>query len=377
MFRWIHAAVPAVLLHACIGSVYCWSQYSANLMEIFGTSKLTVDIGFTLIIFFLGMSAACFGSIIEKNPKIGAILSTIIFSLGMVIMALAIRTTCLPMMFVATSLIGCGTGIGYVTPIKTMMLYFADHKGLASGLAITGFGLAKFLVSPFIEFLLKSVSLEAMFLILSGIYLTIMCLSTVLLRKYPNYDTSKSDSFSDIWNIVLKKKEYASIWLMFCINISCGLAFIANEKGILQSIGVKEIGIILSLCALFNALGRLGFSALSDKIGRKAVYHFICTGGIFGCFFAFTGNIILAVVGILAIEAVYGGNFSSIPALLAKRFGIQNVSRIHSITLTGWSIGGIIGPLLANLIHGNSLYLVLACLYLIGFSLMYLNIRKS
>lgn len=373
--KWLNCAIPGVALTTCIGSVYCWSQFSQNLMAVFGLSKMMTDVGFTLIIFFLGMFAALFGSTIEKNPRIGAWLSTAVFITGFAMLGISVDAVSVPLFYVSTALIGAGTGIGYVTPVKTLMAFFSDHKGLASGLAITGFGLAKFVAAPVIEFLLANVSLSHMFYIMGAIYAAVMTGSSLLLRKYPKAETEFGNrSFS--YKLILKSKEWWSIWFMFAVNISCGLSIISQEKSILSALGITAIAAILSGTALSNSGGRLGFSTLSDKIGRKAAYHFVCSFGILGALFCVTGSPVLSVLGILLCEAAYGGNFSVLPSLLAKRFGMGNASRVHAMTLTGWSVGGIVGPLLANTFTGSTLYIVLATLYFIAFTVMEMNVRK-
>lgn len=374
--KWINCAIPGVALTTCIGSVYCWSQFSANLMQTFSITRFQTDIGFTLIIFFLGMCAAIFGSTIEKNPRLGAWLSTIVFITGFLMLGTAVTIQCLPAFYIATAIIGAGTGIGYVTPVKTLMAFFADHKGMASGLAITGFGLAKFIASPVIEWLLANVSLANMFYIMGGIYAAVMVGSSLLLRKYP-YMAQEYGSSDLRYGDLLKRKEWWAIWFMFMANISCGLAIISQEKMLLLGLGIASVAAILSGTALSNAGGRIGFSTLSDKIGRKASYHFVCSFGIMGALFCITGNPVMSVIGILLCEAAYGGNFSVLPSLLARRFGMTNASRIHSLTLTGWSVGGIFGPLLANTFTGTSLYLVLAILYFIAFTVMEMNVKKG
>ena len=373
--KWLNCAVPGVALTTCIGSVYCWSQFSAELSSSLGLSAFATDIGFTLIIFFLGMCAAAFGSTIEKNPRFGAILSTVVFITGFLMLGVSTLVGSVPCFYLSTALIGAGTGIGYVTPVKTLMAFFADHKGLASGLAITGFGLAKFIASPVIEYLLSAVSLHNVFFIMGGIYAAVMTLSAIFLRKYPYQFTQASATFR--YRDILKSKEWWAIWFMFMTNISCGLSIISQEKGLLSAIGIGAIGAVLSGTALANAGGRLGFSTLSDKIGRKAAYHWIWSFSILGALFCVTGSPVLSVVGILLCEAAYGGNFSALPSLLAKRFGMQNASTVHSMTLTGWSVGGIFGPLLAHTFSGSTLYIVLAILYFIAFTVMELNIRKD
>lgn len=373
--KWLNCAIPGVALTTCIGSVYCWSQFSRELMETFGTTRFQTDLGFTLIIFFLGLCAAIFGSTIEKNPRTGAWLSTIVFITGFLMLGVAVYTKCLPAFYIATAVIGAGTGIGYVTPVKTLMAFFADHKGMASGLAITGFGLAKFVASPVIEWLLATVPLYGVFFSMGAIYAAVMVASSLLLRKYPKME--KEYGNPDFrYSLVFKRKEWWAIWFMFMTNISCGLAIISQEKGLLLGLGIASVAAILSGTALANSGGRIGFSTLSDRIGRKASYHFVCSFGILGALFCVTGSPVLTVIGILLCEAAYGGNFSVLPSLLAKRFGMSSASRIHSMTLTGWSVGGIFGPVLANTFTGTTLYLVLAVLYFIAFTVMEINVKK-
>ena len=374
--KWLNCAIPGVALTTCIGSVYCWSQFAANLMETFALTRFQTDIGFMLIIFFLGMCAAAFGQVIEKNPRLGAWLSTAVFITGFMMLGTAVAIGSVPAFYIATAVIGAGTGIGYVTPVKTLMAFFSDHKGLASGLAITGFGLAKFIASPVIEWLLANVSLSSMFFIMGGIYAVVMLASSIMLRKYPYPLSEQVVDRTFRYSYILKNKEWWSIWFMFMTNISCGLAIISQEKGLLTALGISAIAMVLSGTALSNAGGRLGFSSISDKIGRKAAYHFVCSFGILGAVFCITGSPLLSVIGILLCEAAYGGNFSVLPSLLAKRFGMSNASRVHSMTLTGWSFGGIFGPLLANTFTGNSLYIILAVLYFIAFTVMEMNVRK-
>ena len=165
---------------------------------------------------------------------------------------------------------GCGTGIGYVSPIKQLLSNFADHKGLASGLAITGFGLGKFVAA--IEYLLTAVSLPTMFLVLAGAFLLIMSVCSWLFKPNPAFISTVYTAIpiKTLVKFTFLTKQYISVWLMFCINISCGLAIISQEKGLLTGLGFKEIATIMSLTAVFNILGRFGMSTASDHIGRKA-----------------------------------------------------------------------------------------------------------
>lgn len=369
MNRYLNVLLPGVGLPLSLGTVYNFSQYSMDLQTLFGISKFATDIGFTLIIFFLGMCAACFGRQVELNPKKMSIVSTILFAIGMFSMFISTFFGILPLYYVACSFMGAGTGIGYVCPIKQLLSNFKDHKGLASGLAITGFGLGKFVAAPAIEFLLSAVALPYMFLILCGAFLFIMMMCNLLFKPNPAYISTiyTAVPIMTLKNTVFLTKQYISVWLMFCINISCGLAIISQEKSLLLDLGFKEIATIMSLTAVFNILGRFLMSALSDKIGRKAAYHYVCSFGIIASFLCFTQISWLALIGILLVEYAYGGTFSVLPSLLAKHFGSTSVSTVHAMTLSGWAIAGIIGPTIANLITGPYLYLIIGLMYLFGF----------
>ena len=170
-----------------------------------------------------------------------------------------------------------------------------------------------------------------------------------------------------MWKTKFLTKEYISIWFMFFVNITCGLALISQEKGIFQEAGFTAIAALMAGTAVANVGGRFGMSTASDYIGRKASYHWIASLGILGAFLCYTQNPVLLVIGILMIEWNYGGGFSVLPSLLAKHFGSSCLSTVHSMTLTGWGLAGIAGPVLGNMFVGKDLYLVLALLYFVGF----------
>ena len=372
-------AVPGVLLPMSLGTCYNYSQYAKNIMEIFDISKFSADIGFTAIIFFLGMTAAFCGKYVAMFPKRMGIISTILFVTGMILLSTATYFNLLPLYYIACSFIGAGTGIGYTVPIKQIMMAFQYNKGMASGLCIGGFGLGKFVFAPLFEYLLATFTLPIVFLILSGIFLIVMSISCILFKPNQAYISTEYTvaKYKDLLKSVFLTKEYISIWFMFFINITCGLALISQEKGLLQAAGFTIIATLMSLTAIANISGRFGMSTLSDYIGRKASYHYVCSLGILGAFLCYTQNPILLIIGILFCEFAYGGNFSCLPSLLAKQFGTSNVSTIHAMTLSGWAMAGIVSVILANLFTGNILYLILALLYFIGFLGFTICVKKK
>lgn len=367
--RLFNIILPGIFIPLVLGSVYNYSQYAKNIMEAFDITKFSADIGFTLIIFFLGTGAAFFGRFVEMFPKRMAVVSTILFAIGVLLLSFATYTGFLPLYYIGCSFMGTGTGIGYTSPIKQLLSLSQNHKGFFSGLSICGFGLGKFVAAPMIECLLANFTLPIVFLLMGLIFLAVMSFSSWLYKPNPAYISTKYTAIP--YKILIKTKfltkEYISIWFMFFINITCGLALISQEKMLFQNAGYTAIAALMAATAIANVGGRFGMSTASDYIGRKGSYNIICTVGILGAFLCYTQNPVLLVGGILFCEFAYGGNFSVLPSLLAKQFGDGCLSTVHSMTLSGWGLAGITSVILANTFTGNTLYLILACLYLIGF----------
>lgn len=374
--KWVRAAIPALLIHCSIGTVYCWSLVSETIVEHFGgsVSKGTIEWAFSLAIFFLGMSAAFLGPFVERDIHRSSLVAAICFAAGMAGTGFSIQHRSVVGIFLFYGIImGIGLGTGYLSPVKTLMLWFCDQKGLATGLAIAGFGLAKVIASPLIEFLQNQFGIVAMFYMLAAFYFLLMFTGHLLLAKPEGWSEPHEKSSESVLSI-LKNKTFIGIWLMFYINITCGLALISQEKSIVKAIGlVAFAGVVSSITAVFNAGGRLGFSAWADHMkDRNTVYKMIFVLSII-----FTGLTILTdgigngyaflVIPLLfVINACYGGGFSNVPALLSDHFGMKSISRIHGLCLSAWAFAGLTGNQIATYIvnhtgsfvtdaHGNSI----------------------
>ena len=364
--KWIRAAIPALLLHCSIGSVYCWSTFKATIAEQIGMSSFSVGWAFSLAIFFLGMSAAFMGKLVEKNIHRSSLIACVCFTAGMIGTGLSIQflkgVPALIAIFVCYGCImGIGLGVGYLTPVKTLMLWFKDKKGLATGISIMGFGLAKAIATPIMEAIQSGLGIAPMFYILGGVYFAMMFLGHLLLKKPEGWKEEESGSFSI--KEMFKKREFLGIWLMFFLNIHCGLMLITYEKQILQTVfaGLAVLGIIVSVIpsvsSAFNALGRIGYSSLSDKLRqRNSIYKIIFISCIGACILSLvTGNAVIGVIMIIllfVINAGYGGGFSTLPALLSERFGMKKISKIHGLALSAWAIAGLTGNNMSELILG-------------------------
>ncbi len=373
--KWVRAALPALLLHCSIGTVYCWSLVSKPISDYIGSSKSAVEWAFSIAIFFLGMSAAFLGNVVEKDIHKSSLIATICFTVGMAGTGFFIYQKSLIGIFICYGVImGIGLGTGYLSPVKTLMLWFKEQKGLATGLAVAGFGLAKVIASPLMEFLQNKVGIVKMFYILAGIYFVLMFTGHLLLAKPKGWVEEHHKSEGGSLLKVFKNKTFIGIWLMFFINITCGLAIISQEKYIIEAIGLAGmVSVISSLTAVFNAGGRLGFSAWADRLkDRNTVYKVMfSTSIVFSLIVIFTNGIknsyAIAVIPLLfVVNACYGGGFSNVPTLLSDHFGMKTISQIHGLVLSAWAFAGIFGNQLATFIvkHSDSGYQ--AILYVTG-----------
>ena len=380
--KWIRAAIPALLLHCSIGTVYCWSIFSQEIADYIGYTKANTEWAFSFAIFFLGMSAAFLGNVVEKDIHKSSLIATICFALGMALNGFFIyyggqhqhSPIALIGIYISYGFImGVGLGTGYLSPVKTLMLWFQDRKGLATGLAVAGFGAAKAIASPIMQSMLENLgegSVYKMFLILAGVYFVMMFVGHLLLAKPAGWHEPQGKDAKPSIMQVLKTKpitNYIGIWVMFYINITCGLALISQEKMIVKCVGLAAYaGIISTISAIFNAGGRLGFSAWADTMkDRNTIYKMIFILSIaFTALVMITGGIkngegnglliFLVLALIFIVNAGYGGGYSNVPTLLSDHYGMGSISAIHGITLSAWAFAGLTGNQVATLIVNNT-----------------------
>ena len=379
--KWVRAAIPALLLHCSIGTVYCWSLFCQEIADYIGHTKGATEWAFSFAIFFLGMSAAFLGNVVEKDIHKSSLIAAICFASGMAgtgffiyyggqnkgsVLALVGIYLCYGF------IMGVGLGTGYLSPVKTLMLWFHDRKGLATGLAVAGFGAAKAIASPIMESMLKSLGEDGiyqMFLILAVVYFAMMFVGHLLLKKPEGWhEPQKKEKSQGIMTVIKTRPimNYVGIWLMFYINITCGLALLSQEKMIFKCIGLAgSVGILATVSAIFNAGGRLGFSAWADKMkDRNTIYKIIFILSIsLTALVILTSGIkngaetpilaVLVIILTMAVNAGYGGGFSNVPTLLSDHYGMGSISALHGITLSAWGFAGLTGNQLASWIVAN------------------------
>ena len=394
--KWIRAAIPALLIHCSVGTVYCWSTFKQSIAQQIGISPFAVGWAFSLAIFFLGMSAAFAGRFVEKDIHKSSLIACLYFTTGMIGTGLSIQfltgwAAMIGIYLCYGVIMGIGLGVGYLTPVKTLMLWFSKNKGLATGISIMGFGLAKAIATPIMEWLQGQFGIAPMFIILGIFYFCLMFLGHLLLKKPKGWiEPQNKDGFNVL--SMFKNRTFVCIWLMFFLNIHCGLMIISYEKQILNTAFAASaslpllVSIIPSITAGANALGRIGYSTLSDKLKERNYVY----GGIFiSCIVisvltVFSNAIqdaselfiaaVFVIAFLLIINAGYGGGFSTLPALLSERFGMEKISQIHGLALSAWAIAGLTGNNTTELalsfgwnypmiiLFGGVLYIVAFCI---------------
>jgi len=288
--RWLIAA-SAVGIHISIGSVYAWSVVSKPLIKEFGWSLKEVSFAFSIAIFFLGLSAAFLGQFVEtKGPRKAGTLAAVLFGLGLIGAGFAIHLKSLPLLYLTYGVLGgMGLGTGYITPVSTLIKWFPDKRGMATGMAIMGFGFAAFIAGPAMRLMIDSLGVAPMFYILGAVYFVVMLASSQYLAPPPegwapagfheSIASGKRKVKKDLAmlsaNEAVKTLRFYYLWLMLFINVTCGIAVISVASPMAQEVaGMTPIAAatMVGIMGLFNGMERFGWSALSDYIGRPVVW---------------------------------------------------------------------------------------------------------
>lgn len=373
--RWL-IALAAIGIHISIGSVYAWSVLTRPIMAAMGWSLKETTWTFSLAILFLGLSAGLLGSFAEKiGPKKSGLLSTLFFGIGMLGTAYALKQSSLTLLYIFYGVIGgVGLGVGYITPVSTLVKYFPHNRGFATGLAIMGFGFAALIAGPLMQYLTAAYSLVQTFQILGVAYIIIMTLSSLYLKPPTTAttttvadskdgaktETPKKTIFNRGMNAheAMKTWQFSALWWIFFINITCGIGLLAVASPMAQEIvgmNATEAASMVGIIGLLNGLGRIGWSTISDYIGRPFTYMLFFLIEILA-FFALghTSNSFFFQFLVFAIITCYGGGFACMPAYLSDLFGTKALSAIHGRVLTAWGFAGIAGPMLVSFLREST-----------------------
>lgn len=398
--KWL-IVLSAIGIHICIGSVYAWSVLTKPIMQAMGFTLQETTWTFSLAILFLGLSAGFLGSYVEKHgPRRSGLVSTVFFGLGMLGTAFALTQHSLILMYLFYGVIGgIGLGTGYITPVSTLVKWFPNNRGLATGLAIMGFGFASLIAGPVMQLLIAKYGLINNFIILGCVYMLVMTASSLYLE--PPQTVAVTEAKTKLAAVpastqpqytvkeAMKTWQFYALWWIFFTNITCGIGLLAVASPMAQEVikmtplaAASMVGII----GLLNGLGRIVWSTVSDYIGRRNTYiiFFLIEIAAFYLLASVSDSFLFQAL-IFIIITCYGGGFSCMPAYLSDLFGTKQLSAIHGRILTAWGLAGIAGPLLLSWIkettnsYSITLYFFSGCfvLSLIIASILKIKTQKT
>lgn len=368
--RWLIAA-SAVFIHISIGAAYAYSVYTQPLVETKGWSMASVTTAFTIMMVLGGGSAALFGKFVEQSgPKKSAMLAAVLFGLGQAGSGFAISMDSLTGFLLSYGLLsGLGLGIGYIAPVSTLVKWFPDKRGLATGMAVLGFGTGALVTAPVAASLIESIGISTTFYILGASYFILMMLGASYIAPPPkNWMPTgmeeavkagtkkiKRDLSQATSGEAVRTKHFWMLWTMMLINTSAGIMMISVASPMAQNIVGLSAGAaatMVGIMGIFNGGGRLGWAAASDYISRPKVFiiFFIIQLVAFITLPIITSALIFQIF-IFLVVSCYGGGFSNLPAFIGDLFGTKELGAIHGYLLTTWSLGGLIGPTLVSQIY--------------------------
>ncbi|MGY6648156.1 L-lactate MFS transporter [Wenyingzhuangia sp. IMCC45574] len=399
--RWLIAA-SAVGIHISIGSVYAYSVMTNPVRDVFGVEGSVIKWAFKIAILLLGLSAAFLGRWVEKvGPKISGTTAGIFYGIGILGSGLAVQLESLTLFYICYGVIGgIGLGLGYITPVSTLVKWFPDRRGLATGMAIMGFGFAALIFGPIMAKLFETVGVSNAFYVLGVIYMILILSSARYIERPPvgyvpeGYNpgegkTVKEDMANIDANDALKTSRFYYIWIMMFINISCGIAIISAASPMMQeklNYTPMQAAAIVGFIGVFNGLGRITWSTLSDYLGRANTFIIFFAFQILAFYFLpKIGVESVFLIVLFTVITMYGGGFSTLPAFLGDLFGTKQLGAIHGMVLAAWGLAGVVGPTIYDVVKAktgslDTTLLIFAGLFIVAlfFSiLMKLQITKA
>lgn len=384
--RWM--VPPAALaVHLCIGQVYAFSVFNGPLTKAIGITSSAPDdwklttLGwiFSLSILFLGLAAAFGGKWLEKvGPRVTMAVAAAFFGGGFIVSAIGVALHQIWLLYLGYGVIGgIGLGLGYVSPVSTLIKWFPDRRGMATGMAIMGFGGGAMIGAPMSVYLMDhfksatSVGVAQTFVVMGILYFISMMIGALTIRvpapdwKPEGWTPPATDNRLITKNHVhidqaMKTPQFYLIWLVLCLNVTAGIGVLSQASVMIQemfkgSVTPAAAAGFVGLLSLFNMGGRFVWSSASDYLGRKNTYFtFFVLGAVLYAsvpYMGQVGNVAMFVLLYAVIMSMYGGGFSTVPAYLADIFGTKFVGGIHGRLLTAWSTAGVLGPVLVNYIR--------------------------
>lgn len=375
-------ATAGILLHLMLGSTYAWSVYRNPILQETGWDQAPVAFAFSLAIFCLGLSAAFMGNLVEQyGPRLTGTVSAILYASGNMLTGLVIDRKEIWLLYIGYGVIGgLGLGAGYITPISTIIKWFPDKRGMATGFAIMGFGFASLLTSPIAQWLIETEGLVATFYLLGLIYLIVMLFASQLIIKPTAAEIAILDKKrlqNNSYLIegmtakeALKTKSFYCLWVILFINITCGLGLISVVAPMAQDLtgmSPEMSAIVVGAMGIFNGFGRLVWASLSDYIGRRVTVILLFLVSIIMIIsLIFAHSSLIFMISIVTLMTCYGAGFSLIPPYLSDLFGAKELATLHGYILTAWAIAALTGPMLLSItVEWTHNYLLTLCVFIV------------
>jgi MFS family permease len=377
--NWSRWLIPpaALAVHLSIGQAYAWSVFKPPLEKALGLSGTQSALPFQLAIVMLGLSAAFGGTLVErKGPRWAMFVSLTCFCSGFLISALGVATSQFWLVVFGYGFVGgIGLGIGYISPVSTLIKWFPDRPGVATGIAIMGFGGGALIASPWSNQMLQSFGsttggIATAFLIHGLVYAVFMSLGVFLIRvpadgwrpanwRPPEAGNAMITTANVSAATALRTPQFWCLWIVLCFNVTAGIGILEKASPMIVDffkqtsapITATAAAGFVAILSLSNMLGRFIWSSTSDLIGRKNVYRgYLGVGAVLYLVIALTGNSskLVFILCAMLILSFYGGGFATIPAYLKDLFGTYQVGAIHGRLLTAWSVAGVLGPLIVD-----------------------------
>ncbi|MCL2539099.1 MAG: MFS transporter [Oscillospiraceae bacterium] len=348
--KYLNGILPMILMNLSIGAVYCWTLFKEDVLNYTNFDKSVVEWCFSLAIFFLGMSAAFGGKIVEKDVKKSSLITFFTFTLGWIVTGFGIQFRNPVVTILGFGVIqGIGLGLGYITPVKTLMVWMDKSIGFAAGLSITGFAMTGLILNPLIAVLLRWLPVYGAFYLLAGIFGTSIFISYLLIYRPEAVDTRPEfQETLSVRKIILTKK-FIFLWLVFFLNIACGLALISQEKQIYRILRIDSGFMIVLLCDIsvfFNLSGRLSMATLQDRLRQKHIpYYFMAALSLLICILSafYSGLLAVTLAMMWVVNFFFGCGFSCLPNILHQHYGINQLATIQGLSLSAWAVAGLAG----------------------------------
>ena len=364
-------AIFCTVLQVCLGTVYAWSFFQTILVRQSGWTFTQTAWAFSITIFCVGVSAAWAGQALPRlGPRRLALIGSAMFSGGYVIAGWALHLDSIPLFYLGYGVIGgAGIGLGYVTPVATVAKWFPDHKGLATGIVVMGFGVGALLLSKGLAPVLlvrTGQELEMVFVWLGVIFASVLIPSSLFLQNPPEPKESPADqpvsapamgTEPDSVLPYLRSGSFIVLWIVFFCNIAAGISVISFQSELLQEVWglsdpliepatLAEYGAtLIAVSSLCNGAGRLLWGMLSDRIGRVAVFRILLASQmvVFGILMTETNPWVFSAL-VCYVLLCFGGGFATMPSFVIDVFGPKKMSAIYGTILTAWAAAGIAGP---------------------------------